>query len=126
MSPSNNNRSSSHSSFEREKTNKNFGQDCATTRSSSSLSDISTNDDSKVSNKSSSGSLKLSHDPNKYIHYRQTMKPIKENETDFLKDTIEAMKKNTFEMIYVAYPHDYPDSISPFEILSKHECGDNR
>ena len=126
LSPLNDNCSLSHSSFERDKTINNLDQDCATTRSISSLSDISTNDDSKISNKSSSGSPKLSNDSNKYIHYGQTMKPSKENETEFLKDTIEDMKKNTVEMIYVAYPHDYPDLISPFEILSGHECGDNR
>ena len=127
LSPLNNNRSSTHSNFKSDKTSKNLDQDSATIRSSSLLSDISTNDDSKISNKSSSSALwKVSHDPNKYIHNGKTMKASKNIETEFLKDTIEAMKKNTVEMIHVAYPHHYTDSISPFEILTEYECGDNR
>ena len=95
-------------------------------KASALVSDLSTSNDSKISNKSSSGSSILFHDLNKYIHYGMAMKLYETNKSDFFKDNIDAAKKNTVKMICVSVLNFYPDMLSQFEIISDYQCGDNR
>ena len=74
-------------------TSKNLNQN-GVSEASALVSDLSISNDSNISNKSSSGSCIMSHELNKYIHYGKAMKSYETNESDFLKDTIKAVKKS--------------------------------